>query len=162
MIDKLNCLSMSTYIIQYVMYGMLCIGVVVGGCIVCKMSDTYFPASSTTVASINSVDLSFTITWQLSTSGDMTLSSSSSFEPDAVLVGASSGMIREPLLLLSNVVSASFRVCAIFSMTLPPVVKSAMFGFRAARCFLARTRRAYYKIIYKYIYQYILYIINVV
>lgn len=88
---------------------------------------------------MNSVDLSFTITWQSSTSGETAFSSSSSFEPDAVLVGASSGIIREPLLLLlSNVVSANRLVCAIFSMTLPPVVKSAKFGFLAALCFFAR------------------------
>lgn len=99
---------------------------------------THLPASSTTVASMNSVDLSLTMTWQSSTSGDATFSSSSSFEPDAVFVGASSGIMREPLLLQSNVVSASLLVCAIFSMTLPPVVKSAMFGFRAALCFFAR------------------------
>ena len=107
-----------------------------------KQSTTHFPASSTTVANINSVDLSLTMTWQSSTSGDAAFSSSSSFEPDAVFVGASSGSIREPVLLLSNVVSASLRVCARFSITLPPVVKSAMFGLRAALCFLARIRRA--------------------
>lgn len=102
-----------------------------------QLADTHLPASSTTVASMNSVDLSLTMTWQSSTSGDPAFSSSSSLEPDAVFVGASSGIIRDPL-LLSNVVSASRLVCAMFSITLPPVVYSPMFGLRAALCFFAR------------------------
>lgn len=80
------------------------------------------------------------LTWH--SSGDAPFSSSSSFEPDAVFVGASSGIIREPLLLLSNIVSAKRLVCATFSMTLPPVVYSVRFGFLAALCFFARTLRA--------------------
>lgn len=126
-----------------------------------KTRNTYFPVSSTTVASINSVDLSLTITCKQSrkendnaskhissvpltwhSSGDAPFSSSSSFEPDAVFVGASSGIIREPLLLLSNCVSAKRLVCATFSITLPPVVYSVRFGFLAALCFFARILRA--------------------
>lgn len=83
-----------------------------------------------------------------------TLSSSSSLEPDAVFVGrSSSGRIFEPLLLLSKVVSASFLVCATFSITLPvvppppppppPVVRSDRCGLRAARCFRALLRSAW-------------------
>lgn len=105
-------------------------------------SSTYLPVSSTTVASINSVDLSLTITWQSSMSGDMAFSSSSSFDPDPVFVAGSSGIIRTPCRLLSSAVSANLRVCAIFSMTLPPV-SSERWGFRAARCLRARLRKAY-------------------
>lgn len=81
-----------------------------------------------------------------------TLSSSSSLEPDAVFVGrSSSGKILDPLLLLSSVVSASFLVCATFSIMLPPpvppppppVVISDRCGLRAALCFLALLRRAW-------------------
>lgn len=77
-------------------------------------------------------------------------SSSSSFEPDAVFVGrSSSGRILDPLLLLSSVVSASFLVWATFSITLPvtpppPVVRSDRCGLRAALCFRARLRRAWW------------------
>lgn len=37
----------------------------------CSCLDTHLLASSTTVAKINSVDLSLTITWQSSASGDL-------------------------------------------------------------------------------------------
>lgn len=47
------------------------------------------------------------------------------------------------LLVLPNVVSANRRVCAIFSITLPAVVKSDKCGFLAALCLRARVRRAY-------------------
>lgn len=83
------------------------------------------------------------------------LSSSSSFEPDAVFVGrSSSGRILDPLLLLSSVVSASFLVWATFSIMLPPppvpvppppppVVISDRCGLRAALCFRALLRNAW-------------------
>lgn len=98
---------------------------------------THLPVSSTTVASMNSVDLSFTMTWQSSMSGEMAFSSSSSLEPLAVLVAASSGRILLAWRLLSRAVSARRRVWAMFSMTLPPV-SSDRWGLRAARCFRAR------------------------
>lgn len=120
--------------------------------------DTHLPASSTTVANMNSVDLSFAMTAQLSSAGETPSPSSSSFEPDAVFVGASSAIIREPLLLPlpplpSSVVSASLRVWTTFSMTLPPmpaaplpptppVISSVRCGCRAARCLAARMRSA--------------------
>lgn len=100
------------------------------------------PVSSTTVASMNSVDLSLTMTWQSSMSGEMAFSSSSSLEPLAVLVAGSSGMILLACRLLSRAVSASRRVWAIFSMTLPPV-SSERWGLRAALCFRARLLRAF-------------------
>lgn len=103
---------------------------------------TYLPVSSTTVANMNSVDLSFTMTWQSSISGEMAFSSSSSFEPLAVLVAGSSGMMRLACRLLSSAVSARRRVCAMFSMTLPPV-NSDRCGLRAARCLRARLRSAW-------------------
>lgn len=71
-------------------------------------------------------------------------SSSSSFEPEPVLVGrSSSGTILELLLLPSIVVSANLFVCAIFSIILPPAVKSDILCFLAARCFFALVRSAY-------------------
>lgn len=69
--------------------------------------------------------------------------SSSSFDPEPVLVGrSSSGNILELLLLPSIVVSANLFVCAIFSIMEPPAVKSDILCFRAARCFLALVRSA--------------------
>lgn len=72
-------------------------------------------------------------------------SSSSSLEPEAVLVGrSSSGRILEPLRVLpSSCVSARRFVWAMFSMMLPPAVISERCGFRAARCFFARVRNAW-------------------
>jgi len=75
-------------------------------------------------------------------SGEMAFSSSSSLEPLAVLVAASSGRILLACRLLSNAVSARRRVWAMFSMTLPPV-SSDRWGLRAARCFRARLLSAY-------------------
>lgn len=73
-------------------------------------------------------------------------SSSSSFDPDPVFVGHSaSGTIFELLLLPSIVVSANLFVCAIFSIILPPAVKSDILCFLAARCFFALVRSAYEK-----------------
>jgi hypothetical protein len=71
-------------------------------------------------------------------------SSSSSLDPEPVLVGrSSSGTILELLLLPSIVVSANLFVCAIFSIILPPAVRSDILCFLAARCFFALVRRAY-------------------
>lgn len=71
-------------------------------------------------------------------------SSSSSFDPDPVFVGrSSSGTILELLLLPSMVVSANLFVCAIFSIMLPPAVKSDILCFLAARCFFALVRSAW-------------------
>jgi hypothetical protein len=71
-------------------------------------------------------------------------SSSSSFEPEPVFVGrSSSGIILELLLLPSIVVSANLFVCAIFSIILPPAVRSDILCFLAARCFFALVRSAY-------------------
>jgi hypothetical protein len=51
-------------------------------------------------------------------------------------------MILELLLLPSIVVSANLFVCAIFSIILPPAVKSDILCFLAARCFFALVRSA--------------------
>lgn len=68
---------------------------------------------------------------------------SSSFDPDAVFVGCSSGTIFDPLLLLpSNVVSAKRLFTVIFSIILPPAVKSDILCLRAALCLAALTRSA--------------------
>lgn len=70
-------------------------------------------------------------------------SSSSSLDPEPVLVGrSSSGTTFELLLLPSIVVSANLFVCAMFSIILPPAVKSDILCFRAARCFFALVRSA--------------------
>lgn len=72
------------------------------------------------------------------------LSSSSSFEPDAVLVGGSSGRILQdpPLLVLPSRCVSVASFATVFSIRLPPAVISDMWGLRAARCFFARFRRA--------------------